>query len=103
MSNEMNEVNELAEEQLDDISGGTYLETADDAKRLLRKGIKTYGSELFGVPIMSGGDMAALRSALASFGVTIKDNGGIINANEYFIDGRKVSRDEAWSYINSKV
>ena len=99
-SKELIQKNVLSEEQLDGVSGGTYLESADDAKNFKKIGVKVYENEFLGTAIVQ---FDKLRDAFNKFGVTIKDNGGLINANEYFIDGKKVSRDDAWKHINSQV
>ena len=96
------ELEQLSDEELEAIAGGTYLESGGDAKKFKELGINVYGSEIWGVPILQGAEFAKLREAFNKFGVTIKDNGGIINANEYYIGDKKVSRDDAWNHINAQ-
>ena len=93
---------QLTDEELEKVAGGTYLESGGDAKKFKELGINVYGSEFLGVPILQGADFTKLREAFNKFGVTIKDNGGIINANEYYIGDKKVSRDDAWNHINAQ-
>ena len=97
-----NENEKLTKEQLMEVIGGTYLESAGDAEKFAEQGNKVYSSEIFGIPIMEGEEFGKLRDAFSQYGVTIKDNSGLINANEYYIDGRKVSREEAWNHIQSQ-
>ena len=97
------ELEQLSDDELEAVAGGTYLESSDDAKKFQALGIKIYEGEIFGVPILQSAEFAKLRDAFNKYGVTIKDNGGIINANEYFIGDKKVSRDDAWKYINNQV
>ena len=96
------ELEMLSDEELEKVAGGTYLESGDDAKKFKELGINVYGSEIWGVPILHGSDFTKLREAFNKFGVTIKDNSGIINANEYYIGDKKVSRDDAWNHINAQ-
>ena len=94
---------QLSDEELEKVAGGTYLESGGDAKKFKELGINVYGSEFLGVPILQGENFTKLREAFNKFGVTIKDNGGIINANEYYIGDKKVSRDDAWNHINAQI
>ena len=97
------ELEQLSDDELEAVAGGTYLESGDDAKKFQALGIKIYEGEIFGVPILQSAEFAKLRDAFNKYGVTIKDNGGIINANEYFIGDKKVSRDDAWKFINQQA
>ena len=97
------ELEMLSDEELDKVAGGTSLESGDDAKKFQALGVKIYESTFLGVPVLQGAEFTKLREAFNKYGVTIKDNGGIINANEYFIGDKKVSRDDAWKYINQQV
>ena len=96
------ELEQLSDEELEKVAGGTYLESGSDAKKFKELGVKIYENEILGVPILQSAEFAKLREAFNKFGVTIKDNGGIINANEYFIGDKKVSRDDAWNHINAQ-
>ena len=93
----------ISDEQLDSVAGGTYLESAGDAKNFKAIGINVYENEIFGVPVLESAQFAKLREAFNKFGVTVKDNGGLINANEYFIGDNPVSRDDAWKHINAQA
>jgi hypothetical protein len=95
--------NKLTMEQLDGVVGGTYLESADDAKKFKEIGINLYDGDILGVPVLQSPEFAKLREAFNKFGVTIKDNGGLLNANQYFINGKLVSREEAWKHINAQA
>ena len=48
-------------------------------------------------------EFVKLRDAFKNYGVIIKDNGGLINQNQYFINGKEVSRDEAWKHIENQI
>ena len=85
------ELEQLSDEELEAVAGGTYLESGDDAKKFKELGINVYGSEIWGVPILNGSDFTKLREAC-----------GIINANDYYIGDKKVSRDDAWNHINAQ-
>lgn len=93
----------LTMEQLNGVAGGTYLESADDAKKFKAIGINLYDTDILGVPVLQSAEFAKLRDAFNKFGVTIKDRGGMMNANEYFINGKMVSREDAWKHINAQA
>lgn len=93
----------INDEQLENVAGGTYFESASDAGRFEEIGIKVSSGNVLGVNILMGEDFTKLRNAFKQFGVTIKDNGGLINANHYFIGDKEVSREDAWKHIKSQV
>ncbi len=97
------ELEQLSDEELDKVAGGTYLESAGDAKKFNELGIKIYDTEVFGVPVLTHNEFVKLRDEFTKFGVTVKDKGGLINSNEYYIGGKLVTRDEAWKHIQSQV
>ena len=64
---------------------------------------------MLGVPLLDHEGFVNLRAAFNKYGVTIKDDGSIFGdliktskANEYYVDGKQVSRDEAWQHINAQ-
>ena len=102
MANEILKDEIMNGEELDNVAGGTYLESASDAKNFKDIGINVYENDILGVPVLQNAQFTKLRDAFNKFGVTIKDNGGIINANQYFIGDKEVSRDEAWKHIKAQ-
>lgn len=93
---------QLSDEELDNVAGGTYIESADDAQKFQKLGEKIYTNDILGVPILLHNEFEKLRETFSKYGVTIKDNGGLTNANEYYIGNNQVTRDEAWKHINSQ-
>lgn len=91
----------LNDEELDKVAGGTYIESASDALRFKKLGIEI-APEIAGVPVLTHNEFVKLRETFNQYGVTIKDHGGLVNENEYFIGGKKVSRDEAWKHIEAQ-
>ncbi len=92
----------LKDEQLEQVAGGTYLESADDAVRFNDLGIKIYDNDIAGVPVLMHEEFVKLRETFNKYGVTIKDSGGLVNDNKYFIGGKEVSREDAWKHISSQ-
>ena len=103
MANEILKDEILNDEQLDNVAGGTYLESADDAKRFKDLGIKIFNNDIAGVPVLMHDEFVKLRDTFNQYGVTIKDNGGLVNANKYFIGGEEVSREDAWKHIKAQL
>ena len=102
MANEILKDEILKDDELDRVAGGTYLESADDAKRFKELGVNIYNNDIAGVPVLMHDEFVKLRATFEKYGVSIKDHGGLINENQYFINGKSVSRDEAWKHINAQ-
>ena len=99
----------LSDEQLDNVAGGTFAESYSDAQQFEKLGVKIFKNDLVGVPLLDPEGFANLRSAFSKYGVTIKDDGNIWSdltgkskANEYYINGKEVSREDAWKHINAQ-
>lgn len=99
----------LSDEQLDNVAGGTFAESYGDAKSFEKLGVKIFKNELVGIPLLDHEGFANLRKAFEKYGVTIKDDGSIFGdlvgtskANQYYLNGKEISRDEAWKHINAQ-
>ena len=109
MANEILKDEILKDSELDQVAGGTFSESYGDAQQFEKLGVKIFKNDLVGVPLLDPEGFANLRNAFEKYGVTIKDDGSIFGditgtskANQYFINGNKVSRDEAWKHINAQ-
>ena len=99
----------LSEEELDNVAGGTFAESYNDAKAFEELGVKIFKSDLVGIPLLDHDGFVNLRNAFEKYGVTIKDDGSVFGdivgtskANEYFIGDKQVSREDAWKHINAQ-
>ena len=99
----------LNDEELDQVAGGTFAESYSDAQEFEKLGVKIFKNDIVGVPLLDHEGFANLRTAFEKYGVKIKDDGSIFGdltgkskANEYYIGGNKVSREEAWKHINAQ-
>ena len=99
----------LSEEELDNVAGGTFEESYNDAKAFEELGVKIFKSDLVGIPLLDHDGFVNLRNAFEKYGVTIKDDGSVFGdivgtskANEYFIGDKQVSREDAWKHINAQ-
>ena len=94
----------LKDEELDNVAGGTYLESSADAIKFKENGVDL-GIPMIGntIAIMGHDEFVKLREAFNKYGVTIKDKGGLVNENKYFIGNKEVSRDDAWKHIEAQL
>ena len=84
----------LSDEQLENISGGTYTEAEKDARTFAGAtfGIDCYLDESKTIP-----SIPKLKEAFETFGITL--NYSVSGNNSYFFEGIKVSRDTAQNII----
>ena len=98
------EPEKMTDEELDQVAGGTYIESSSDAIKFQNElGVKIYDTEIVGVPVLQHNEFVKLRDAFSQYGVKVEDHGGLINENKYFIDGNQVSRDDAWKHIMAQA
>ncbi len=83
------EVEDIEDADLEDVAGGHYLETREDANELYKRGL--IGSK--------DAKSAEVRTVLHRLGYKCySDKGGIINHNRYGDkNGRLVTRDQFWA------
>lgn len=100
----------LSDEELEQVAGGTFAESYSDAQSFEKLGVKIFKNDLVGVPLLDPEGFVNLRAAFDKYGVTIKDDGSIwgdltgkSKANQYYINGKEVSRDEAWQHIKAQL
>ena len=99
----------LSEEELDNVAGGTFAESYNDAKAFEELGVKIFKSDLVGIPLLDHDGFVNLRTAFDKYGVKIIDDGsigtdllGTSKSNQYFIGEKEVSREDAWKHINAQ-
>ena len=109
MSKEILKDEILSDEQLDNVSGGTFAESYSDANEFEKYGVKIFETKLAGIPILDHEGFVNLRAAFDKYGVKIIDDGsigtdllGTSKSNQYFIGDKEVSREEAWKHISAQ-
>lgn len=102
MANDILKDEQLTDAQLNDVAGGTYVQSASDALKFKELGVKVYDTEIAGVPVLMHDQFVKLRETFQKYGVTVEDHGGLTNDNKYFIGGEEVSRDAAWKHITAQ-
>ena len=95
------ELEQLSDEELENVAGGTIKEMEEDAERFRSLNIPIYVEK-------GGSGMMEYESLTVSLAVEFEKQGvnyrySSSNPNQYFIDGKQVSRDEAWKHIYSKL
>ena len=85
----------LKDEELDNVAGGTRLETFADGDELYKRGLLSADDALRSAPV---------RDMLHKMGYAgYKDNGGIINGNIYTDkNGSVVTREQFWKNFDAE-
>ncbi len=82
----------LTTDQMENVTGGTRLETYADAEELYKRG-------LIDSP---NANCATVRDTLQKLGFKYENHGGIFKGNEYFNkSGKKVSREQFWEKFDA--
>ena len=95
------ELEMLSDDELEQIAGGTVGETVIESEFLYELG---YGSVTTGVLelwVDWKGETAKVEKGWAKFGVECHSHENA--RNDFYIDGKKVSRDDAFKYAANKV
>ena len=85
----------LEEDQLDNVAGGTRVETYADGNELYKRGLISQDDAL---------SSSSVRDMLHKMGYTgYKDNGGLFNDNVYTDkQGNAISRDQFWKNFDKE-
>ena len=85
----------LKDEDLDNVAGGTRLETFADGDELYKRGLLSAEDALSSAPV---------RDVLHKMGYSgYKDNGGIMNANIYTDkEGNTITREQFWKNFDAE-
>ena len=85
----------LSDEELDNVAGGTRLETYADGDELYKRGLLTEEQAFHSAPV---------REMLHKMGYGgYKDNGGIVNDNIYTDKkGNTISREDFWKNFDAE-
>ena len=85
----------LSDDELDNVTGGTRIETFQDGNELYKRGLLTEEEALSSAPV---------RDKLHSMGYTgYKDNGGILNGNIYTDkSGNTITREKFWANFDAE-
>ena len=82
----------LDEEQLENVAGGTQWQMEKDIQEFKDLGVLSPGVDKH--------DKDAIRKAFEAYGIRAEPHGSWFGAdNEYFLGGRKISREEAWAEV----
>ena len=96
----------LSEEELEQVAGGTPGETADDSRFLnvLLQGTKYHQCDRYGsfrIFFNQRGEINDVAKSWESLGIKFFHGEGL--SNIYSLNGKNLSRDEAWEYAQDKV
>ena len=97
----------LSDAELENVSGGTCYETANDSRFLnvLLRGTKYHQCDRYGATKMffHYSAVADLNKSWKSLGVEFRARTGLIIRNQYFLDGKEISQSEAWAHAEKLV
>ena len=96
----------LSDEELENVSGGTLGETADDSRFLnvlLHKTTKYHQCDRYGKTKLFFSNAACddVKKAWRSLGIELVYEVGI--SNNYYLGRKYISREKAWAYAEEKV
>jgi hypothetical protein len=95
----------LTDDELDNVAGGTPGETANDSRFLnvLLQGTDTYHQcDRYGeLKILWSTAREDVRKSWKSLGIDFKHE--YLFGNEYHLNGKKISREEAWAHAEKLV
>ena len=96
----------LTDDELDNVAGGTQYESADDSRFLnvlLHKTTKYHQCDRYGQFNMffGAGARADLIKSWNSLGIELEED--FYEENTYRLNGKKISREEAWAHAESVV
>ena len=96
----------LTDDELDNVAGGTPGESANDSRFLnvlLHETDKYHQCDRYGELkiVWSAGAREDVRKSWYSLGIDFKH--GYVGGNEYKLNGKKISREEAWAHAESVV
>ncbi|WP_297571170.1 hypothetical protein [uncultured Anaerovibrio sp.] len=101
--------NKLTDEELEQVSGGCLYEISNDSKFLnvLLRGTGYHHCDRYGkARIFWGADDLSpsddVRNSWEGLGIRVEFHTGPKH-NEYFLNGKQITRDEAWDYAEKVV
>ena len=88
----------LSEDELEQVAGGEYAQTAQDSKFLSIYGLCP-GFDPMDIELTSGtAKEEQVKAAWAKVGVTLDYHGGAYD-NRYFMNGKEISREAAYQHV----
>ena len=93
------ELEQLSDEELEQVAGGTMEEVDEDVNRFKKLNISIDGEDSLGTTSKDY-FYAALTMEFRKHGVKYVHS--FSNPNQYYIDGKKVTQDEAWKHIEAQ-
>ena len=96
------ELEQMSDEELEQVAGGSLKETVSDSVFLYEHGLIDDWHGSFHMTFHWKSDSAAVDSGWAKAGITCVTKWLEMAHNRYFVNGKEISRDEAYSIVSSK-
>ena len=90
------ELEQMSEEELEHVAGGTWAQTANDSRFLNSLNGLTNNYSAFQIAATPGTKIQEeIQRGWAKVGITFTWHNGITKDNEYYLNGKKITQDEA--------
>jgi len=102
------ELEKLSDEELENVSGGTCYESADDSRFLnvLLNGTKYHHCDRYGSTRLwfdTGDATNDIINSWKSLGINAYLCNNTLTKNHYYLNGKEITRDEAWAHAEKLV
>ena len=112
MTNEILKDEILSEEQLNEVAGGSWVESLNDVNNAFQRKIPgfekinptTADGAIYLLKNWTDGDniVGRLEKMFASHGITMTYNGKPFDPNIYSYNGKSITQEQAWKIIDGK-
>ena len=109
MEKKINKLKAMSEDELDQVAGGTTLDTLDDLKRACDRKLSGFENHKFsGMEWTNWRDsdnnlIGKLTDMFASYGIDVQFNDKGWVPNVYTYQGKEIHQWDAWKIIDSKL
>ena len=112
MANEILKDEILNDAQLDEVTGGSWMESVGDFNNAYERKLpgfdkidpKTADGAIYLLKNWTEGDnvVGQLKTMFAKYGIDMTYNGKPFDPNTYTYNGKQITQDEAWNIIDGK-
>jgi len=98
------QLEQLTDEELENVTGGTYNNTAADSRILNKMGFEIEGKsalECFWMPTFHQ-TASKVNKIFNKFGINVEQSWGAVS-NRYYFGDKEISREEAFKHVADKI
>ena len=98
------ELEQMSEEELEHVAGGTWAQTANDSRFLNSLNGLTNNYSAFQIAATPGSKIQEeIQRGWAKVGIKFTWHNGAISGNEYYLDGQKITQSDARRHAMEQV